>query len=106
MKGTISRGLHFAADCSQAERLRASPKDRAENSMIVDMLRNDLGRIASLGKVSLGKLFHLERYPSLWQMTSEVRCCTEAGLFCNSFGLISSGFYYRRPQKSYDGNYQ
>ena len=100
MKGTISRGLHFAEDCSQAERLRASPKDRAENSMIVDMLRNDLGRIASLGKVSLGKLFHLERYPSLWQMISEVRCCTEAGLFAILSALFPAASITGAPKKA------
>ena len=81
MKGTIARGLYLAEDYSQAELLKSSHKDRAENSMIVDMVRNDLGRIASLGQVSLSRLFYLERYPSLWQMLSEVRCCTDAGLF-------------------------
>lgn len=65
MKGTAPR----AAD---AESLRNSLKDRAENLMIVDLLRNDLGRVAENGSVSVDELFAIEDYPSLWQMVSSV----------------------------------
>ncbi|MCU0241207.1 MAG: chorismate-binding protein, partial [Vicinamibacteria bacterium] len=63
MKGTIARGCDEADDARQADRLRASLKDRAENVMIVDMLRNDLGRIASFGSVHVERLFDVERHP-------------------------------------------
>ena len=81
MKGTIARGLYPEQDHFQEKLLKDSPKDRAENSMIVDMARNDMGRIASLGKVHLAKAFQTRAYPSLWQMTSEVHAHSKAGLF-------------------------
>jgi para-aminobenzoate synthetase/4-amino-4-deoxychorismate lyase len=78
MKGTIGRGPDTAQDREQAARLRRSEKDRAENVMIVDMVRNDMGRIATTGSVRVTRLFDAERYPTLWQMTSTVRCDTTA----------------------------
>ncbi len=78
MKGTAARGLTLADDKTQAEDLRASAKNRAENLMIVDMLRNDLGRIAEVGSVQVPELFVLEKYPTLWQLTSVVRARTGA----------------------------
>ena len=72
MKGTTRRGRTLAEDEAQAEALKASPKERAENVMIVDMLRNDLGRIARVGSVQVPALFSVERYRTLWQMTSTV----------------------------------
>lgn len=72
MKGTIGRALTAAEDRVQGQRLRASGKDRAENVMIVDMVRNDLGRIALPGSVQVEELFGLRRYPTLWQMVSTV----------------------------------
>jgi para-aminobenzoate synthetase/4-amino-4-deoxychorismate lyase len=72
MKGTAPRGLWPAADRQQAERLVASPKERAENVMVVDMVRNDLGRVAETGSVHVAALFQAERYPLHWQMTSTV----------------------------------
>ena len=72
MKGTASRGLWPAADRQQAERLLASPKERAENVMVVDVVRNDLGRVAETASVDVAALFHAERYPLQWQMTSTV----------------------------------
>ena len=72
MKGTAHRGRTLAEDEAQAEALKASPKERAENVMIVDMLRNDLGRIARSGSVQVAGLFNVERYRTLWQMTSTV----------------------------------
>lgn len=73
MKGTAPRGLRLADDEAAAEHLRASEKNRAENVMIVDLMRNDLGRICRPGTVKTASLFDVERYPSLWQMTSTIR---------------------------------
>jgi len=65
MKGTAPLSV-------AAETLRTSAKDRAENLMIVDLLRNDLGRIAENGSVSVDELFAIEAYPTVWQMVSSV----------------------------------
>ena len=65
MKGTLARE-------QPAERLQASLKDRAENLMIVDLLRNDLGRVAASGSVQVEELFAVEDYPTVWQMVSQV----------------------------------
>jgi para-aminobenzoate synthetase/4-amino-4-deoxychorismate lyase len=80
MKGTAPRGLTRADDLRQAARLTQCPKNRAENLMIVDMARNDLGRIAHIGSVRVPRLFEAERYATLWQMTSTVVACTDAPL--------------------------
>lgn len=80
MKGTAPRGLTPAEDQQQAARLTHCPKNRAENLMIVDLARNDLGRIAQVGTVRVPRLFEAERYATLWQMTSTVAACTEAPL--------------------------
>ncbi|WP_324277030.1 aminodeoxychorismate synthase component I [Blastococcus brunescens] len=72
MKGTAARGRTTAEDERQSGLLRASTKEQAENLMIVDLLRNDLGRIAEVGSVRVDELFTLERYPTVWQMTSQV----------------------------------
>ena len=72
MKGTARRGRTTAEDREQANWLANDPKNRAENVMIVDLLRNDLGRICSFGSVQVERLFEVERYLSLWQMTSRI----------------------------------
>lgn len=72
MKGTIKRGLTQQEDDLLAEKLLQSQKDRAENAMIVDLLRNDVSKISELGSVTVPSLFSLEKYPSVWQMTSTV----------------------------------
>jgi para-aminobenzoate synthetase/4-amino-4-deoxychorismate lyase len=72
MKGTSHRGRTTREDREVAERLASDPKNRAENVMIVDLIRNDLGRICTFGSVRVEKLFEVERYPTLWQMTSTV----------------------------------
>jgi para-aminobenzoate synthetase/4-amino-4-deoxychorismate lyase len=72
MKGTAPRGRTTAEDRASADFLRHDPKNRAENVMIVDLLRNDLGRICNYGTVETRDLFAVERYPTLWQMTSTV----------------------------------
>lgn len=72
MKGTIKRGLSYTDDLEHARALKMDEKGRAENVMIVDLMRNDLGRISRSGSVRVPKLFEIERYRSLLQMTSEV----------------------------------
>jgi para-aminobenzoate synthetase/4-amino-4-deoxychorismate lyase len=80
MKGTARRGRTTLEDREQAEGLHESEKNRAENVMIVDMIRNDLGRIARIGSVQVPELFTVEKYPTLWQMTSTVTAKTDASL--------------------------
>jgi para-aminobenzoate synthetase/4-amino-4-deoxychorismate lyase len=72
MKGTVKRGATPEEDRAHAEWLYHSEKNRAENLMIVDLLRNDLNRIARTGTVRAEKLFEIERYPTVHQMTSTV----------------------------------
>lgn len=72
MKGTVKRGRTLDEDLSLAEWLCHSDKNCAENVMIVDMIRNDLGRIAEAGSVQTLRLFEVERHPTLWQMTSTI----------------------------------
>ncbi|MUK88313.1 aminodeoxychorismate synthase component I [Ornithinibacillus sp. L9] len=72
MKGTVGRGTTDHEDTSNAEWLYHSEKNRAENVMIVDLLRNDLGRVAKAGTVQVPKLFTIEAYPTVFQMTSTV----------------------------------
>jgi len=80
MKGTAARGLSSADDAERAEALQASGKERAENVMIVDMVRNDLGRIAETGSVLVRSLFDTERLGTCWQMTSTVEARSSAGI--------------------------
>jgi para-aminobenzoate synthetase / 4-amino-4-deoxychorismate lyase len=72
MKGTAPRGRFAAEDAALAEQLASSEKDRAENLMIVDLLRNDLGQVALTGSVQVNRLFELERYPTVHQLTSTI----------------------------------
>ncbi len=80
MKGTAARGLGSKDDHQQMQRLIHSEKEQAENVMITDMVRNDLGRIAITGSVHVPDLLTPERYPTVWQMTSTVRARTQASL--------------------------
>jgi para-aminobenzoate synthetase/4-amino-4-deoxychorismate lyase len=80
MKGTAARGRTLEEDGRRREDLRTSRKQQAENVMIVDMVRNDLGRIAEVGSVQVPALFDVERYPNVWQMTSLVTGRTIASL--------------------------
>jgi len=73
MKGTAPRSTDPLLDQQAGEALFNSEKDRAENLMIVDLLRNDLGRVAEPGSVKVDALFTLEQYPSIWTMTSTIR---------------------------------
>ena len=73
MKGTSKRGRWSTEDAELARALSNSHKQQAENVMIVDLLRNDLGKISVAGSVEVNELFRVERYPTLLQMTSSVR---------------------------------
>lgn len=79
MKGTAPRGSGPAADAAARAHLLRSPKERAENIMIVDLLRNDLARCAEPGTVAVPALLDAEPYPTLWQMTSTVTARAAAG---------------------------
>ncbi|HET6762788.1 MAG TPA: aminodeoxychorismate synthase component I, partial [Longimicrobiaceae bacterium] len=79
MKGTRPRGRWPAEDDALAAELAASPKDRAENLMIVDLLRNDAGRVAQIGSVQVPRLFEVERYETVHQMTSTIQARTAPG---------------------------
>ncbi len=72
MKGTAAPGMNAAETRAQAAWLCADEKNRAENVMIVDLLRSDLGRLCLRGSVRVTKLFEVERYPTVLQMTSTV----------------------------------
>jgi para-aminobenzoate synthetase / 4-amino-4-deoxychorismate lyase len=72
MKGTAPRGRWLAEDEEAAMRLIDSAKERAENAMIVDLLRNDLGRICRPGSVEVERMFDAERYETVWQLTSTI----------------------------------
>jgi para-aminobenzoate synthetase / 4-amino-4-deoxychorismate lyase len=80
MKGTARRGRWWAEDQQQAGWLIESAKDRAENAMIVDMIRNDMGRIAERGSVQVESVFDVDRYRTLFQMTSTVAARTDASV--------------------------
>ncbi len=80
MKGTAARSGDEARDRAAAAALQSDPKNRAENLMIVDLLRNDLGRLAETGSVQVPRLFEIEDYPTLLQMTSTVEARARAGL--------------------------
>jgi para-aminobenzoate synthetase / 4-amino-4-deoxychorismate lyase len=80
MKGTAPRSVDLAQDAQNADWLRHNEKNRAENLMIVDLLRNDLGQIAKLGSVQVPELFSIEPYATLHQMTSTVTAQLKKGL--------------------------
>jgi len=80
MKGTAERGMTLLDDREQRRALKHSTKDRAENVMVTDMLRNDMGRVAIPGTVSVTELFAIEKYPTLWQMTSSIAAKSNASI--------------------------
>ena len=90
IKGTRPRPVDPAAAAEESERLRASAKDRAENVMIVDMVRNDLARVAATGSVLVPDLLRLESHPGVWHLVSDVTAtlrddATDADLLCATF---------------------
>ena len=80
MKGTAPRRADPAADRAEADALLADEKQRAENLMIVDLMRNDLARVAETGSVEVPELFALETYPTVHQMTSRITARLREGL--------------------------
>ncbi|WP_243406167.1 aminodeoxychorismate synthase component I [Sphingosinicella sp. YJ22] len=79
MKGTAQRGASLDEDQAAIEELASDPKQRAENLMIVDLLRNDLSRVAQPGSVAVPRLFTVETYPTVHQMVSSVTARIEPG---------------------------
>lgn len=79
MKGTAARCADAQQDAAAARFLANDPKNRAENVMIVDLLRNDLSRVAQTGSVRVPALFGVEPYASVWQMTSTVEATLREG---------------------------
>lgn len=101
MKGTGPRGYWPAQDDAQGEALKNSAKNRAENVMIVDMVRNDLGRVAQVGSVAAPALFEVERYPLQWQMTSTVTALAEQRSLLRLFeAMFPSGSITGAPKHS------
>lgn len=90
MKGTARRGATPAADAEVAAELARDPKQRAENLMIVDLLRNDLSRVARVGSVAVPALFTVETYPTLHQLTSTVTAELDEGR--DAVGVIEALF--------------
>lgn len=90
MKGTVKRGQDEREDRTFREFLYNDEKNRAENVMIVDLLRNDLGRIAKTGSVKVPKLFDIEAHRTLYQMTSEVEADLKCGV--NLFDIFKAIF--------------
>lgn len=72
MKGTIKRGINIDDDFAKSVQLKSSKKDKAENIMIVDLLRNDIGKISEFNSVKAKQLFKIEKFETLFQMTSTV----------------------------------
>jgi para-aminobenzoate synthetase/4-amino-4-deoxychorismate lyase len=91
MKGTTARRADPAEDVASARAMRADPKERAENLMIVDLLRNDFSRVALAGSVAVPHLFDVETYPTVHTMTSTVTA-TVADPQLPDFGVIQALF--------------
>ena len=99
MKGTAPRGRSSAADRARGQALASSEKNRAENVMVVDMTRNDLGRVARVGSVTVPSLFAVEQYPAQWQMVSTVSAVAEAPTLSSLFdALFPSGSVTGAPK--------
>lgn len=80
MKGTTQRGRHEAEDQARRAWLAQDSKNRAENMMIVDLLRNDMGRVCQTGSVKVAQLCQVEQYSTVWQMTSTIEGRLKPGL--------------------------
>jgi para-aminobenzoate synthetase / 4-amino-4-deoxychorismate lyase len=80
MKGTIRRGENSSEDSFLLNELQESKKDKAENSMIVDLIRNDIGKISRFNSINVDRLFSIEKYESLFQMTSLINGKLKKGI--------------------------
>ena len=102
MKGTARRGRHLREDEALAHRLRSSAKEQAENVMIVDLLRNDVARVAETGSVAVPALFTVERYETVLQLTSDVtaRLRPGTGLVELFRALFPCGSVTGRPRRA------
>ena len=100
MKGTARRGMTLAQDEELGTWLHNSEKNRAENVMIADMVRNDLGRIARPGSVGVSELYAVSRYPTVWQMTSTVEARTDAPVSAVMRALFPSASVTGAPKVS------
>ncbi len=100
MKGTARPGASEAQTRAAAAALAASPKDRAENLMIVDLLRNDLSRVAATGTVRVPRLFDIEHYPTVLQMTSSIEadCAPDTDLWALFRALFPCGSISGAPK--------
>lgn len=79
MKGTCRRGINLSEDNRLRRWLKQDIKNRSENLMIVDLMRNDFGKLAEFGSVGVSELFRIEKYRTLFQMTSKVFCHLKEG---------------------------
>lgn len=102
MKGTAARGTDPGSDQAARARLEASEKDRAENVMIVDLMRNDVARVSRTGSVAVTDLLACEAYPTVWQLTSTVtgRTLPDTGLPELFSGLFPCGSITGAPKAS------
>jgi para-aminobenzoate synthetase / 4-amino-4-deoxychorismate lyase len=99
MKGTRARTTEKGTDQATAKALQQSEKDRAENLMIVDLIRNDLGKIAQTGSVRVDRLFAIEQYPTVYQMVSQVSGrVPDRSLFQTLKALFPSGSVTGAPK--------
>lgn len=98
MKGTRPRGRWLDEDEQIAHELERAEKDRAENLMIVDLLRNDMGRISDIQSIHVERMFEVERYPTVFQMTSTIRSRTRADIPETLSALFPSGSVTGAPK--------
>ena len=101
MKGTVARGCTTKSDLSNATWLQNDEKNRSENVMIVDLLRNDIGKICEFGSVRVEDLFAVERYETLFQMVSTVKGRLRSGMGLKEIfaALFPSGSITGAPKK-------
>lgn len=102
MKGTVKRGQSPEEDAALINFLKTDIKNKAENVMIVDLMRNDIGRIAKNGSVAVTKLFDVETHPTVHQMTSQIEADLLAGtsLYAILAALFPNGSVTGAPKLS------